>query len=146
MANNCPHVLFIRLFGDYGTSLSCNIALTFMVDQTLIVALSHSRRQFIRVNYSPLHVTSGHQAFPVILVCTEEDTRSPAFCFCQRDYHCHMLYFCTVICYTYFQVILIVSFDDQQISIGYFLSDLAMIIYHFPVLGGMEYVSRTGCL
>ncbi|CDP04013.1 unnamed protein product [Coffea canephora] len=30
------------------------------------------------------------------------------------------------------------------ISIGYFLSDLAMIIYHFPVLGGMEYVLHHG--
>lgn len=30
------------------------------------------------------------------------------------------------------------------ISIGYFLSDLAMIIYHFPVLGGMEYVFHHG--
>lgn len=28
-----------------------------------------------------------------------------------------------------------------QISIGYFLSDLAMILFHFPALGGMEYVS-----
>lgn len=27
------------------------------------------------------------------------------------------------------------------ISIGYFLSDLAMILFHFPALGGMEYVS-----
>ncbi|KAL0390328.1 UNVERIFIED_CONTAM: hypothetical protein Scaly_0389900 [Sesamum calycinum] len=25
------------------------------------------------------------------------------------------------------------------VSIGYFLSDLAMIIYHFPALGGLEY-------
>ncbi|KAJ6952174.1 TLC domain-containing protein 4-B isoform X3 [Populus alba x Populus x berolinensis] len=27
------------------------------------------------------------------------------------------------------------------ISIGYFLSDLAMILFHFPALGGLEYVS-----
>lgn len=29
-----------------------------------------------------------------------------------------------------------------QISIGYFLSDLVMILWHFPALGGLEYVSR----
>ena len=28
-----------------------------------------------------------------------------------------------------------------QISFGYFLSDLAMILWNFPALGGMEYVS-----
>lgn len=28
-----------------------------------------------------------------------------------------------------------------QISIGYFLADLAMILWHFPALGGLEYVS-----
>ncbi|XP_054820011.1 uncharacterized protein LOC129319001 isoform X2 [Prosopis cineraria] len=30
------------------------------------------------------------------------------------------------------------------ISIGYFLSDLAMILWHFPALGGMEYVLHHG--
>ncbi|PIN14649.1 putative protein, contains TBC domain [Handroanthus impetiginosus] len=30
------------------------------------------------------------------------------------------------------------------ISIGYFLSDLAMILYNFPALGGMEYVVHHG--
>jgi len=29
-----------------------------------------------------------------------------------------------------------------QISIGYFLTDLAMILWNFPALGGLEYVSR----
>ncbi|KAI4307750.1 hypothetical protein L6164_030902 [Bauhinia variegata] len=29
-------------------------------------------------------------------------------------------------------------------SIGYFLSDLAMILWHFPVLGGLEYVLHHG--
>uniref|UniRef100_A0A5B6ZXY0 TLC domain-containing protein n=1 Tax=Davidia involucrata TaxID=16924 RepID=A0A5B6ZXY0_DAVIN len=28
------------------------------------------------------------------------------------------------------------------ISVGYFLSDLAMILWHFPALGGIEYVAR----
>ncbi|KAL0435173.1 UNVERIFIED_CONTAM: TLC domain-containing protein 4-B [Sesamum radiatum] len=28
------------------------------------------------------------------------------------------------------------------VSIGYFLTDLAMIFYHYPALGGMEYVPR----
>lgn len=28
-----------------------------------------------------------------------------------------------------------------QVSIGYFLSDLAMIFYNYPALGGVEYVS-----
>ncbi|KAJ0075440.1 hypothetical protein Patl1_35061 [Pistacia atlantica] len=32
----------------------------------------------------------------------------------------------------------------QQISIGYFLSDLAMILWHFPALGGLEYVLHHG--
>ncbi|MBA0553018.1 hypothetical protein Golob_012241, partial [Gossypium lobatum] len=31
-------------------------------------------------------------------------------------------------------------------SIGYFLSDLAMVFWHFPALGGLEYVSRESCL
>lgn len=34
-----------------------------------------------------------------------------------------------------------------QISLGYFVSDLAMILWNYPALGGMEYVSiltRTG--
>lgn len=32
-----------------------------------------------------------------------------------------------------------------KVSIGYFLSDLAMILYNYPDLGGIEYVSmRTG--
>ncbi|KAJ6859577.1 transmembrane protein 56-B [Populus alba x Populus x berolinensis] len=30
------------------------------------------------------------------------------------------------------------------ISIGYFLSDLAMILFHFPALGGMEYLLHHG--
>ncbi|KAK4408756.1 Calcium uniporter protein 6, mitochondrial [Sesamum angolense] len=30
------------------------------------------------------------------------------------------------------------------VSIGYFLSDLAMIIYHFPALGGLEYIIHHG--
>ncbi|XP_052188010.1 uncharacterized protein LOC127798470 isoform X1 [Diospyros lotus] len=30
------------------------------------------------------------------------------------------------------------------VSIGYFLSDLAMILWHFPALGGMEYVLHHG--
>ncbi|XP_028768849.1 transmembrane protein 56 [Neltuma alba] len=30
------------------------------------------------------------------------------------------------------------------ISIGYFLSDLAMILWHFPALGGLEYVLHHG--
>ncbi|KAI3461754.1 hypothetical protein Pfo_018417 [Paulownia fortunei] len=30
------------------------------------------------------------------------------------------------------------------VSIGYFLSDLAMIFYHYPALGGMEYVIHHG--
>lgn len=29
----------------------------------------------------------------------------------------------------------------MQVSIGYFLSDLGMILWHFPALGGLEYVS-----
>ncbi|GER54602.1 hypothetical protein STAS_32206 [Striga asiatica] len=29
------------------------------------------------------------------------------------------------------------------VSIGYFLSDLSMIFYHYPALGGMEYVARV---
>lgn len=28
-----------------------------------------------------------------------------------------------------------------QISIGYFITDLVMILWHFPALGGLEYVS-----
>ncbi|KAL3531008.1 hypothetical protein ACH5RR_010330 [Cinchona calisaya] len=38
------------------------------------------------------------------------------------------------------------TFSDTilGISIGYFLSDLAMIFYHFPALGGMEYVLHHG--
>ncbi|KAL0370911.1 UNVERIFIED_CONTAM: hypothetical protein Sangu_0409200 [Sesamum angustifolium] len=31
-----------------------------------------------------------------------------------------------------------------QVSIGYFLTDLAMIFYHYPALGGMEYVVHHG--
>ncbi|GAA0171508.1 transferase [Lithospermum erythrorhizon] len=30
------------------------------------------------------------------------------------------------------------------VSVGYFLSDLAMILYHFPALGGMEYMLHHG--
>ncbi|KAL2488422.1 Translocation associated membrane protein [Forsythia ovata] len=30
------------------------------------------------------------------------------------------------------------------VSIGYFISDLAMILYHFPILGGLEYVLHHG--
>ncbi|XP_073023954.1 uncharacterized protein [Primulina eburnea] len=30
------------------------------------------------------------------------------------------------------------------VSIGYFLSDFAMIVFHFPTLGGMEYVVHHG--
>lgn len=29
----------------------------------------------------------------------------------------------------------------MQISLGYFMSDLAMILWNYPALGGMEYVS-----
>lgn len=29
----------------------------------------------------------------------------------------------------------------MQFSIGYFLSDLAMVLWYFPALGGLEYVS-----
>ena len=36
--------------------------------------------------------------------------------------------------------ILFLSF--LQISIGYFLADVAMILWHFPALGGLEYVSN----
>lgn len=39
--------------------------------------------------------------------------------------------------------ILFLSF--LQISIGYFLADLAMILWHFPALGGVEYVSNECC-
>lgn len=31
----------------------------------------------------------------------------------------------------------------RQVSVGYFLSDLAMIFWFRPSLGGMEYVSYT---
>lgn len=31
----------------------------------------------------------------------------------------------------------------QQVSVGYFLADLAMIAWSYPSLGGMEYVSNV---
>lgn len=33
------------------------------------------------------------------------------------------------------------GYSAVQVSIGYFLSDLAMILYNYPALGGTEYVS-----
>lgn len=38
----------------------------------------------------------------------------------------------------------IVSETILGVSIGYFLSDLAMIVWHFPALGGWEYVLHHG--
>ncbi|KAG9155384.1 hypothetical protein Leryth_017915 [Lithospermum erythrorhizon] len=37
-----------------------------------------------------------------------------------------------------------VSDSILGVSIGYFLTDLAMILYHFPALGGVEYVLHHG--
>lgn len=33
------------------------------------------------------------------------------------------------------------GFDLLQVSVGYFLADLGMILWLYPLLGGMEYVS-----
>ncbi|PRQ58535.1 putative methionyl aminopeptidase [Rosa chinensis] len=36
------------------------------------------------------------------------------------------------------------SYTTLGISIGYFLADIAMIFWHFPALGGLEYVLHHG--
>lgn len=111
----------------YSITLICLVWASLLITNVPWVCHETNKRLFF-LHFFLVFVETRSQTMLIhLLFCKELGTCFQFLLYAGSSYCCNYFYF-------YNWVLL-------QISIGYFLSDIAMIFWHFPALGGLEYVS-----